>query len=298
MLAMPMLAHAAQERCSAPWPSVEPVFEASIRYGDPVLKTDPFITVRVNGRLVRMLLDTGSNRHVIWDARLLSGAVDTRADDVVLNAIASSTPARFRGLAMSDPEGRHVAQDFYVIDETPLMSAGFSGIVSPQYLADDKVSVLNFEDDCFFVSERFDPAADERFRIVDGTSLPNGHGVMAIAVGFNATRIPVVVDSGAGASTLPAALLQGAALGPRSRGAVDLLGRLIRTETQMRLVDFTINGVRIARHPVAPYASIRDGGIASLGAVGMDVLRNRIVFHDNARLRFALLERTDASPPR
>jgi len=92
-------------------------------------------------------------------------------------------------------------------------------------LADSKVSVLNLNDDCFFVSEQFDPAANERFRIADGTSLPNVHGVMAIAVGFNATRIPVVVDSGAGASTLPAALL-------------------------------------------------------------------------NARLRFALLERTDASPPR
>lgn len=293
MLAMPLLAHATAERCSAPWPSIEPVFEAPIRYGDPVHKTDPFITVHVNGRLVRMLLDTGSNRHVIWDARLLSGEVDTRADDVVLNAIASSTPARHRRLAMSDPEGRHVAQAFYVIDETPLMAAGFSGIVSPQYLADDKVSVLNFKDDCFFVSERFDPAADERFRIVDGTALPNVHGVMAVAVGFNGARIPVVVDSGAGASTLPAALLQGAALGPPSRRTVDLLGQSIRGETHMRLVDLTINGQRIARHPVTPQASARDGGIASLGAVGMDVLRDRIVFHDNERHRFAWLERTD-----
>ncbi|VVD66408.1 hypothetical protein PCE31107_00380 [Pandoraea cepalis] len=65
MLSAPLLAHAAHERCSAPWRSVEPVFEASIRYGDPVHKTDPFITVHVNGRLVRMRLDTGSNRHVI-----------------------------------------------------------------------------------------------------------------------------------------------------------------------------------------------------------------------------------------
>lgn len=66
----------------------------------------------------------------------------------------------------------------------------------------------------------------------------------------------------------------------------------------MRRVDLTINGRRIVRHPVAAQTQAHDGGMASLGAIGMDVLRNRIVFHDNERHRFAMIERLEVQPRR
>lgn len=296
LCAMPLLAQASSARCAAPWPSVQPLFESSIRYGDPSRKADPFITVRIGGKLARMLLDTGANRHVIWDARLLPAAVDTPVGSDVLSAIASSTSAKRLMLDVDDVEGHQVVQDFYVIDETPLLAEGFSGIVSPQYLADDKVTVLNFKDDCFFVSDRFDPTSAGRFEIADGTSLPNVHRVMAIAVGFKGRRIPVVVDSGADATTLATSLIQGAESGAIRRGTVDLLGQRIEGEARLRLVDLTINGRRIVRHPVAAQTQPHGGGMVSLGAIGMDVLRNRIVFHDNERHRFAMIERLEVPP--
>lgn len=290
LCAMPSLVHASPERCAEPWPSAKTWFESSIRYGDPLRKADPFITVKIDGELVRMLLDTGANRHVLWDVRLLPMVTDARAEHAVLNAIASAASARRVTLDVEDVAGRQTAQEFYAIGETPLMAEGFSGIVSPQYLANDKVSVLNFKDDCFFVSDRFDPTSAGRFDIADGTSLPNRHRVMAIAVGFKGTRIPVVVDSGAYASTLSTSLLHRAKSGATRRRTVDLLGQTIEGEARMRFVDLTINGRRIDRHPVAPQTQPHEGGIASLGAIGMDVLRDRIVFHDNERNRFAMLK--------
>ncbi len=294
LIAMPLLAHGRSERCSAPWPFVQPVFESSIRYGDPLRKADPFITVRIGGRPASMLLDTGSNRHVVWDARLLPVVAEIPAQRESLSAIASSAPAKRLTLDVEDEGGHNVAQDFYAIDETPLMAEGFSGIVSPQYLANDKVAVLNFKDDCFFISDRFEPTGDGRFRITDGTSLLNVHRVMAIAVAFKGARIPVVVDSGAYATTLLTSLIQDAEPGALRRKTVDLLGQPIEGEAHMRRVDLTIHGERIVRHPVAPQAQAHDAGIASLGAIGMDVLRNRIVFHDNERNRFAMIEPLDA----
>lgn len=285
----PLFAHASSARCGEVWPTVRPVFASAIQYGNVERKSDPFITLSLNKKPARMLLDSGSNRHVIWDPRIVveGGAPDT--DGKVLKAIASSALARQRVFELEDAERRSTAQTIYVIDETPLMAEGFSGIISPQYLAGSDVSVMNFRDDCFLVAERFEPEVVGRIRVVDGRALPNIHHVMAIPVGFKGARIPMVVDSGAYATTLPLPTISGEAVGEVRRRSIDLLGHEIESDDHTRLVDFTINGQTISRHPVASQAVPREGGLASLGAIGMDVLRNRIVFHDNERHRFALL---------
>ncbi len=283
------LTHAAAERCSASWPSVQPYFESTIQYGDPQRKADPFVTVYIGGKFARMLLDTGTNRHVIWDSRLVDGDSGTTVRKETLNAIASSTSARRVELDVDDTQGRGSRQAFYVIEETPLMAVGFSGIISPQYLADEKVVILNFQDDCFFVSSRFDPASGGAFGVAEGTSLPNVHRVLAIGLGVSGARVPVVVDSGAYYTTLSRALIRNKAAGGKRKSAVDLLGREIAGDTRMRLVDLTINGEMIPSHSVASQDTSHAGGVMTLGAVGMDVLRNRIVYYDGDRNRFSLL---------
>ncbi|MCI3207423.1 MULTISPECIES: retroviral-like aspartic protease family protein [Pandoraea] len=274
---------------------MKPIFESSIRYGSPEHKANPFIIVQIDGQRFKMLLDTGSNRHVMWDARLTKGKTAAGGGAEVLIAIASSTQARSRLLEIEDAGGRRIKQSFYVIDETPLMADGFSGILSPQYLADDKVSILNFKDDCFFVSDRFEPVANGKFRIADGKALPNRHRVMAIPLGVHNARIPVIVDSGAQTTSLPRALIKGGRPGRRSPPTTDLLGVEVVSDPLTKQVDLSLNGEILPRHPVASRAVPVEGGVASLGAIGMDILRNKIVFHDDDRCRFALLEPINAA---
>ncbi|VVE59962.1 hypothetical protein PAN31117_00082 [Pandoraea anapnoica] len=286
---LPQFAYASSARCSDMWPIVRPVFASTIQYGNAERKSDPFITVSINNQPARMLLDSGSNRHVIWDPRFVSKGAAPNTGSHVLNAIASSAPARQRVIELEDDERRSTVQTIYEIDETPLMAEGFSGIISPQYLAGGHVSVMNFKDDCFFVGRRFEPEVLGKIRVDDGSALPNIHHVMAIPVGFKAARIPMLVDSGAYATTLPLSMISGEAVGEARRRSVDLLGREIESDGRLRLVDLTINGQLISRHPVASQDVPRQGGVASLGAIGMAVLKNRIVFYDNERHRFALL---------
>ncbi|MGC7404779.1 hypothetical protein ACPWR0_08865 [Pandoraea pneumonica] len=292
--------------CSAPWPEVKPVLESAIGYGDATKKSDPFVTLTTRGRRVRLLLDTGSNAHVIWDKRLLadpaaeSGNADTsrqsdaRADGAeageTLHAIASSTHARPAALDLVDMQGNRVTQQFYVIDATPLMADGFSGILSPQYLAQEKVSIIDFKRDCFFVSERFDPEANGQFSLSSGGTLPNPYRVMAIPLGVAGARVPVVVDSGAPFTKLLAAVIERSPAGPRLPMNIDLLGNPIASDERTRLVDLTINGETVKRHPVMTAATLSDKGIVSMGAIGMDLLRDRVLFHDDDRHRFVFLE--------
>lgn len=72
--------------------------------------------------------------------------------------------------------------------------------------------------------------------------------------------------------------------------SIDLLGNAIASDERARLVDLTINGETVMRHPVAPALVLRDKGIVSLGAIGMDILKDRILFHDDDRHRFVFLE--------
>ena len=279
------------QSCSAPWPGVHPVFTSRIEYGDRGRKSDPYIAVRINGKLAKMLLDTGSNAHVIWDARLLGEGGDNATHETqTLDAIASSTQAKGALLTLDDATGNEHLQRFYVIAETPLMADGFSGIISPQSLAQEKVSVLNFKDDCFFVSDRFDPEAGGRYRTEAVGAIPNSDRVMGIPLDVPGGRVPVVVDSGAYRTTLLGSLMHSAPVGRDRTTNVDLLGNVIVGKRRTRLVDITINGRHAPRHPVVPASAISEKGIVSLGAVGMDLLAGNVIFHDGDRNRFAFVE--------
>ena len=283
-------AHAfAARHCSAPWPTVRPDFISRVEYGDAQRKSDPYIVVSINDKPAKMLLDTGSNVHVLWDNRLLAEEEDHATENETLNAIASSTQAKRTLLPLSDGTGHRSAQQFYVIDETPLMADGFSGIISPQYLAQEKVSILDFKDDCFFVSERFDPEGGGRYGAQFVGTVPNPHRVMAIPLDVPGGRVPVVVDSGAYRTTLLGSLLRRAIVGRQRTTNVDLLGNLVASKRRTRLVDITVNGQRFLRHPVVPAPTISDKGVVTLGAVGMDVLAGRVIFHDGDLNRFAFV---------
>lgn len=277
--------------CIAPWPGRSPVFLAGIDYGDWSRKADPYITVRINRKPAKMLLDTGSNAHVVWDARLFEGESDRTGREVqTLDAIASSTTARAVSLPLEDSAGRGSVQTFYVIAETPLLTDGFSGIISPQYLAQDKASIINFSSNCFFVGDRFDPSEGGRYRTQVVGGVPNHHRVMAIPLDIPGGRVPVVVDSGAYRTTLLASLIRNAPLGPHQNGDVDLLGNVVTSERRTRLVSVVVNGLSVLQHPVVPVSSISERGVVSLGAIGMDLLRERVIFYDGDRNRFAFVE--------
>ncbi|VVD65749.1 hypothetical protein [Pandoraea terrigena] len=285
-------ASAYAQSCSAPWPAIRPVFISRIDYGDPEKKSDPYIAVTVNGKPANLLLDTGSNVHVLWDARLIGEAGHQMAGDEeeTLDAIASSTKAKITSMPLEDATGNSSVQRFYLIGETPLMADGFSGIVSPQFLANDNVSVLNFKDDCFFVSERFSPEAGGLYETRSVGTIPNPHHVMAIPLDVPDGRVPVVVDSGAYGTTLLGSLMRRAALGRQRITNVDLLGNVVGSQRQTRLVDITVNGKYVRRHPVIPVPTISEKGVVSFGAIGMDLLAGRVIFHDGRRNRFVFIE--------
>ncbi|MDN4575999.1 hypothetical protein DBB29_23620 [Pandoraea cepalis] len=285
-------ASAFAQSCSAPWPTIRPVFTSRIEYGDPAKKSDPYIAVAVNGKPANLLLDTGSNVHVLWDPRLIGETGHQMADDEkeLLDAIASSTKAKRTSMPLQDATGNRSVQPFYLIEETPLMADGFSGIVSPQFLAQDNVSVLNFKDDCFFVSERFPPEAGGLYKTLSVGTIPNPHNVMAIPLDVPGGRVPVVVDSGAYSTTLLGSLMRRAALGRQRITNVDLLGNVVGRQRQTRLVDITVNGKYVRQHPVIPVPTVSEKGVVSFGSIGMDLLAGRVIFHDGRRNRFVFIE--------
>lgn len=269
-------------------------FESEIGYLNPETKAAPFITAEIDGKPRRLLLDTGTNLNVLWDTSLSSKATSGPKRIVQTEvAQAQSTPASHR---MSD--GIHSAFDslFHWIPPSILADDGLSGILSPQVAAHEtsgrrrSFAVLDFDRDCFFVSPAFEINQTPTYRLARGRGIPNPHRVMATTLGIYDAKIPVTVDSGAEQSNLLGTLVSKRPKVRATTRIADLWGNVLTNKTYMRRVSFTLNGIEHRNALVAEADAAQEGGTTTLGTIGMDILRNRVVILSSDTREFYLLE--------
>ncbi|GAB3629321.1 hypothetical protein PTE30175_03717 [Pandoraea terrae] len=293
-LKLPSQGYASDRSCANDWPNSSVRFDSEILYANQDRKTGPFVRVQINGKTVSMMLDTGSNINLLWDTSVLDESPGEHRQRV--DFIASSTDARKVGAALSDSHGNLSHQQFYVLPNSTLSGDGYSGILSPQAVAGSHATIIDFEQNCFFISPAFEIRPDMRFHVFRGTTIPNPYGVMAIPLEIEGGKIPIIVDSAASESTILSTLVATRPKGPKSPRLMDVIGTEIPAGVRMRLVDLKINGQDFRSHPVIPKSAISTAGVTALGAVGMDILKDRIVYYHGALHQFTLLNRR-ATPP-
>lgn len=275
--------------CAAEWIDHGSLFESMIQYDDLLSKANPTVHVTINGQVVQMMLDTGASANMLWDASLIDANALLgleRVDGHVASAEAKRTIT-----TLADGRGNTLRREFFLVPGSVLAEDGYAGLLSPQAVAGDGVAVIDLDENCFFTSAPFDMPSDGKFEIYRGTTISNPYGVMAIPVEFGGGKIPLLVDTGASVTAVLASLV---ATKPKSRKtsrAVDMFGAPIPTGEKMRLVDLKVNGRTYKSHPVIPRPGIDDRGVVDFGYIGMDILKNLVLYHDGARREFILLAR-------
>ena len=290
---IPFQGNASTERCASDWTTNPVQFESVIQYDDMQSKANPTVHVLVNGKSAKMMLDTGANVNVLWNASLLDESLGP--DSHRLDAHVASADSKTLTVALADDRGSALRQEFYVVPDSVLAADGYSGIVSPQAVAHGSAVVIDFEKNCFFTSSPFDIRSDKDLDVHRGATIPNPYGVMGIPVELDGKKIPLVVDTGASVTTILASLVDAKPQGQKSARAIDLLGAEIVQGENMRFVDLGINGKVFGSHPVVPQLAIHDKGIVAFGFIGMDILKNHVIYHDGTNKVFILLTRERAA---
>lgn len=291
-------ADARAEDCAADWTTNAVQFESAIQYDDMQSKANPTVHVLINGKAAKMMLDTGAQAHVLWDASLLDEAPNK--DPKQLYAHVASTEGRAVGAGLTDERGNTLHQKFYLIPDSVLREYGYAGILSPHTVAANNVAVIDLEKNCFFTSSSFEIRPDSGFEVHRSSMIQNPYGIMAILVELDGHEIPLLVDTGAAVTGITGALVASKPEGQRSLGGMDMFGAEIPQGDRMRLVDLTINGKSFKSLPVIPRLKIGeiegivDGdaeGLENYGFIGMDVLKNHVLYFDVTRNEFGLLSR-------
>ncbi|MVW79445.1 hypothetical protein [Bordetella sp. 02P26C-1] len=272
--------------CGTEWGQQSPLFRTAIEYDDPLSKANPTVHVFIDGKAVKMMLDTGASANLLWDASVLKEAPEAAVNRVDSH-VASADARRVRA-TLADHHGNAMSQEFYLVSDAVLAQEGYAGILSPQQVSGDNALLVDLHSDCLIVGGAFDTRADARFSVYPGRSLANPYGVMAIPIGLGSGRIPVVVDSGASVSSLLATLVQTKPRGAPAPRRMDVFGAIMPAP-RMRLVDLNINGKVFKSHPVIPRPAVDDRGITDFGFIGMDILKNLVIYYDKARGEFNLL---------
>ncbi|VVE08731.1 hypothetical protein PIN31115_02500 [Pandoraea iniqua] len=112
---------------------------------------------------------------------------------------------------------------------------------------------------------------------------------MATTLGLYDAKIPVTVDSGAEQSNLLRTLVSALPKVPATTRIADLWGNVLTNKTYMRRVSFTLNGIEHRNVLVAEADAVQEGGSTTLGTIGMDILRNRVVILSSDTREFYLL---------
>jgi hypothetical protein len=194
VLSAPLPANASTESSAAGWTSNPVQFESAIQYDDMQSKANPTVHVLINGKTVKMMLDTGSNKNALWDASLLDEIPSPHP--VKFSAHHASVEGRRVEAKLGDGRGNTERHEFYLFPNSSLAAYGYSGILSPQAVARHNAVVVDFERDCFFTSPPFDIHSDMSRHVRRGTTISNPDGEMAISVDLDGKTIPLVVDSG------------------------------------------------------------------------------------------------------
>jgi hypothetical protein len=260
-----------------------------INYEDMQSKDLPTVLVRVDGKVAKMVLDSGSTANILLDASLADET--PRPGSYRVDAHVGSAEAQRVRVTLSDDHGNTLRKDFYVLPHSPLAADGYSGILSPQALAGHNAVVIDFEKNCFFTSAPFEIGPDDRLQVRRGKTIENQYNIMAIPVRLDDLEIPLFVDSGASNTSILASLVRSKPEGPVSPPTTDFFGLEVPREETMRLVDLEINGQAFRSHPVIPAPTIDDKGIVNFGHIGMDILKDRVIYHDGAQGEFILLTR-------
>jgi hypothetical protein len=276
----------AYSACGTEWSQQLPLFQTAIEYDDSLTKFNPTVHVFVDGKAVKMMLDTGASANLLWDASILKEAPET-ASNRVDSHVASADARRVRA-TLADHQGNSLNQEFFLVSESVLSQYGYSGLLSPQQVAGDNSLVVDLHSDCLVVGRSIDIHAHAGFTVYPGRSLANPYGIMAIPVELGRARIRVIVDSGASVSSLLASLVESKPRGAQAPRAMDVFGAIMPTQ-RMRLVDLNINGKVFRSHSVIPRPAVDDRGITDFGYIGMDILRNLVIYHDKTRGEFSLL---------
>ncbi|MVW71331.1 aspartyl protease family protein [Bordetella sp. 15P40C-2] len=272
--------------CGSEWVQGSPLFSAPIEYDDPHRKSNPTVRVFVDGSAVKMMLDTGASSSLLWDASIVKDVPEPDSNRV--DSHVGSSEAKRVGATLADHSGHALSQEFFLVSDSVLSQYGYSGILSPQQLAGDNRLVVDLLNDCLIVARSFDVHSDTRFALFPGRTLANSYGVMAIPLEIAGGRIPVIVDTGASVSSLLASLVKNRPQGAEAPRAMDVFGSIMPTQ-RMRLVNLKINGKEFRSHPVIPRPTVDDRGITDFGYIGMDILKNLVIYHDGARGDFSLL---------
>ena len=287
--ASPMPAYPATDSCAAGLTTDAAQFESAIQYDDEQSKSNPTVNVMVNGRIAKMMLDTGASKNLIWDMSLLDAAPRTPSERI--DSHVASADGRHVEVALGDRRGHVQREAFYLVADSVLGAYGYSGILSPQTVAGQNAVVIDFERNCFFISTPFNVASIKGVQVRRGKNIRNPHDVMAIQVNVDGRDIPLIVDSGASRTTILASLVARKPKGAESPTRMDAFGAELPKAEAMRLADFNVNGLAFKAHPVIPTPSTNNRGLANAGCIGMDVLKDRIIYYHGARQEFDLLTR-------
>lgn len=282
-------AYGRTERCTAGLTTHRPQFEAVISYEDTQSKTLPTVLVRIDGKVAKMLLDSGSNVNILLDAALADAT--PRPGPYQIDAHVGSAEAQRVHVTLGDDHGNTLKKDFYVLANSPLAADGYAGILSPQALAGHGAVVMDFEKNCLFTSVPFEISADDSLQVRRGRTVENPHNIMAIPVRLDDHELPLIVDSGASDTRILSSLVRSKPEGPVSPSTTDVFGLEVPREGSMRLVDLEINGRTFRSHPVIPMPTLDDKGIVSFGHIGMDILKDLVIYHAGVQGEFILLAR-------
>ncbi|WP_454688526.1 hypothetical protein [Achromobacter aloeverae] len=285
----PLLADAKAVGCATSLSNKPVQFQSSIQYDDVKSKANPTVHVLINDKVAKMMLDSGSNSHSLWDESLLDER--PRSEIERQHAIVGSGDARRVKATLGDYHGNAIAQDFYLLANSALIEDGYAGILSPQAVAGLHSVVIDFEENCFFTSLPFDIGAINGLHVHRGRAIPNPHYVIATSAELDGRMIPVLVDSGSPVTFIQAPLVASKPKGPKSPRIMDIFKAELPRNEHMRLVDLKINGQTFNSLPVIPRHTKNDEVIENLGYLGMDVLKDRIIYYDGTSHEFNFLNR-------
>ncbi|CAM4201112.1 hypothetical protein [Bordetella muralis] len=279
--------------CASDWTASPAQFESVIEYDDIHSKANPTVHVLVNGKIAKMMLDTRASVSILWETALLD---ETPGPDVHrLDAHVASVDAQAAKATLEDDRGNALRHEFHVVRGSVLAADGYSGILSPQALAQNNAVVIDLEKNCFFTSPSFDIRSGSGLDVRRGATIPNPYGVMGIHVELDGSKIPLIVDTGASVTNVLSSLIDSKPKGPKSGRTMDMFGAELQQDEYMRLIDLSINGKIFRSQPVVPNPTINERGILTYGYIGMDILKDRVIYHDGARSEFILMTRDGAA---
>ncbi|WP_143277038.1 hypothetical protein [Bordetella genomosp. 4] len=292
-LSLPFQGTAETASCASDWTANHSQFESAIEYDDIQSKANPTVHILINGKPAKMMLDTGASVSILWRTSLLD---EPPGPDVHrLDAHVASVDAQVAKATLEDDRGNVLRHEFHVVRDSVLAADGYSGILSPQAVAQNNAVVIDLEKNCFFTSPSFDIRLGGGLDVHRGATIPNLYGVMGIHAELDGSKIPLIVDTGASVTNVLSSLIDSKPKGPKSGRTMDMFGAELSQDEYMRLIDLSINGKIFRSQPVVASPTINERGIVTSGYIGMDILKDRVIYHDGSRNEFILLTREGAA---